>query len=160
MRKLAASGTVAALIAGSVFAATTAAGSPQGSTIRLYEHDTAATSLDLGPTGESAGDEFVFAGDTFKRKGDPKLGRAAGVCTTASTGAAGESICTVDFTLRGGQITTEGLYVTADLFGGKTLDMTITGGTGRYHNAHGDGTVTVPQDVPDLADANFVLKLR
>ena len=57
------------LVAGTIFAATSAGGSPSASTIRIYHHDTSQASLDLGAPGESAGDQFLFAGDTFKRKG-------------------------------------------------------------------------------------------
>jgi hypothetical protein len=160
MRRLIATGTIVAGLAGTVLAVASAAGSPGGSVIRLYEHDTSRSSIDLGDSGDSAGDQFLFAGDTFKRKGDAKVGRAAGVCTTVSTGDAGEVICAVNFSLRGGQIATQGLFVAADLFGGKTVSFPITGGTGRYRLARGDATVEVPRDVPNLADANFVLNVR
>lgn len=161
MRRLAVWGTVAAaLTAGTVVAVTSAAGRSDASTIRLYEHDTSQASIDLGASGDSEGDEFVFAGDTFKRKGEAKLGRAAGTCTTVSTGSAGEVVCVVNFSLPGGQIATQGLFVAADLFGGKTLSFPITGGSGRYRHARGDATVEIPQDVPNLADANFVLRVH
>lgn len=150
----------ATLVAGTAFAATAAGGSSAASTIRLYEHDTSQASLDLGATGESAGDQFLFAGDAFKSKGGPQLGRAAGTCTTTSTGAAGETLCVVNFSLRNGQIATQGLFIAADLFGGKTLTYPITGGSGKYRHARGEATVQIPQDVADLADANFTLRLR
>ena len=160
MRRFVLYGVIAAVCAaGTVLVATAAGGAPT-TTIRLYHHDTSQASIDLGDTGESPGDEFVFAGDTFARKGSPKLGRAAGTCTTMSAGAAGEVICAVNFSLPGGQITTSGLFVAAELFGGKTLGFAITGGTGRYRHARGQGTVAIPQDVPNLADANFVLRPR
>ena len=59
-------------------AAVTAGGSSTATTIRLYEHDTSTTNLDLGDAGDSPGDQFVFAGDTFARKGGAKIGRLAG----------------------------------------------------------------------------------
>jgi hypothetical protein len=37
--------------------------------------------------------------------------------------------------------------------------LTVLGGTGMYTNATGTGTVQIPQDVPNQADANFVLNL-
>lgn len=160
MRRLAASVTIAAALTATVFAVTSAAGKSDATTIRLYEHDTSQASVDLGTKGDSESDQFVFAGDTFKHKGDAKLGRAAGTCTTVSTGPAGEVICVVNFSLPGGQISTAGLFVAAELFGGKTLSYPITGGSGRYRHARGEATVEVPQDVPDLADANFVLRVR
>jgi hypothetical protein len=150
----------ALLVAGTVFAATSAGGSSTGSTIRLYEHDTSMESIDLGMPEESVGDQFLFAGDTFNRKGGTQLGRAAGTCTTMSTGSAGEVLCVVSFSLPHGEIATQGLLVAADLFGGKTPTFPITGGTGRYRHARGEASVQIPQDVPNLADANFTLRLR
>jgi hypothetical protein len=150
----------ATLVAGTLFAATAAGGSSNASTIRVFQHDTSQANLDLGATGESAGDQFLFAGDAFKRKGGTQIGRAAGTCTTMSTGAAGEVLCVVSFSLRDGQIATQGLFVAADLFGGKTLTYPISGGTGRYRHARGEVSVQIPQDVPDLADANFTFRLR
>jgi hypothetical protein len=76
-------------VAGTVFGVTSAGSSSAASTIRLYHHDTSQASLDLGAPGDSAGDQFLFAGDTYKRKGGTQVGRAAGTCTTMSTGAAG-----------------------------------------------------------------------
>ena len=66
----------------------------------------------------------------------------------------------MNFSLRNGQIATDGLFVAADLFGGKTLTFPITGGTGRYRHARGEASVQIPQDIPDLADANFTLRPR
>ena len=161
MRRSAASVAIGGiLVAGTIFAATAAGGSSNSSTIRLYHHDTSQENIDLGAPGPSEGDQFLFAGDTFKRKGGTQLGRGAGTCTTMSTGAAGEVLCVVNFSLRNGQIATEGLFVSADLFGGKKLTYPITGGSGRYRQARGEVSVQIPQDVPELADANFTLRLR
>jgi hypothetical protein len=161
MRRSAAFATGGAiLVAGAALAATAAGGSSSGSTIRLYEHDTSMASIDLGAPQESAGDQFLFAGDTFNHKGGTRLGRAAGTCTTMSVGDAGEVLCVVNFSLPDGQIATQGLFVAAQLFGGRTVSFPITGGTGRYRHARGVGSVQIPQDVPNLADANFTLRLR
>jgi hypothetical protein len=161
MRRSALYGAIAATLAtGTAFAVTAADGSSTPATIGLYEHDTSQASIDLGDTGDSPGDQFVFAGDTYKKKGAAQVGRAAGVCTTVSTGSAGEVICVVNFSLPGGQIAGHGLFTASELFGGKTVGFAITGGTGRYRHARGEATVKVPQDVPDLADANFVLRVR
>jgi hypothetical protein len=162
MRRSAVFGTIASTLAAGAVVAVTAAGSSSTTTttISLYEHDTSQANVDVGSPGESEGDLFVFAGDTYKNKGGAKVGRAAGTCTTLSTGPAGEVMCVINFSLPGGQISTQGLSVTADEFGGETVSFPITGGTGRYRHVHGEGTVQVPQDVPNLADANFVLRLR
>jgi hypothetical protein len=153
-------GAAAPTLAAGIFAVASAGGSPAASTIALYEHDTTQASIDLGDKGDSPGDQFVFAGDTFARKGAPKLGRAAGTCTTMSTGAQGEVLCVVTYSLPGGQISSQGLFVSSDLFGGKTLTGPVTGGSGTYRHARGEGSVHIPQGVPNLADAEFVLRLR
>lgn len=152
-------GLVAMLAAG-ILAATSAGSGSTASTIRLYEHDTSQASIDLGAPGDSEGDQFVFAGNASERKGGTKLGRAAGSCTTMSTGGGGEVLCVVNFALRNGQIATQGVLVASDLFGGKKLTYPITGGSGRYRDARGAATVQIPQDIPNLADARFTLSLR
>jgi hypothetical protein len=95
----------------------------------------------------------------FDHKGGTKLGRLGGHCETISTGRHGETRCPGVFTLSGGQIVIDGLDDTAALFGGKIVPVTITGGTGIYRNVRGDGTVEVPTNVPNQADADFVLHL-
>jgi hypothetical protein len=167
MRKRAAFGAVLAIVLGVVgFYAVGPAGSAtkatsiRGRTIRLYEHDTQQAQLDLGDKGDSPGDRFFYSGDLFDRKGGRNVGRTAGSCDTSSTGAHAESLCISTLILAGGHIMTQSLNNTADLFGGKTVPWAITGGTGIYRNIHGYATVQVPQDVPNLADANFVLYLR
>jgi hypothetical protein len=143
-----------------VLTAASAGGNPTARTIRLYEHDTSQANIDLGEPGDGVGDQFVFAGDTFSHKGGKKLGRLAGTFTTASPGDSGELVVAATFALPDGQISTQGLFVASDLFGGKTASFAITGGTGRYRHARGVGTVQLPQDVPNLTDARFVLRLR
>jgi hypothetical protein len=131
-------------------------------TLRFFEHDTQQASLDLGPQGTGPGDQFIYSGDLFDHAGGTKVGHTAGQCTTLSGNvtAAGDVLCTGTFVLDRGQITTQGLFDSAALFGkGQTVPWAIVGGTGIYHNAHGDGTVQVPVDVPNQTDANFVLNV-
>jgi hypothetical protein len=125
--------------------------------MRLFEHDTSQTQIDLGDKGMSPGDKFVFAGDVFDRKGGTKLGRLGGECTTASPT---ETFCVASFKLHGGQIVGQGIADSAALFGGKTVTSPITGGTGRYSRARGYWTVRIPPDVPNLTDAYFVIHLQ
>ena len=148
-----------------VCAASTACGAPdtpQQKTLSLYEHDTQQANLDLGSPGAGPGDVYVFAGDLFDHQGGTKLGRAGGNVTTTSGDPTtpGEVLVTATFTLAGGQIETQGLYDRSALFSGRTLPVAITGGTGDYRDARGDGTVQIPPDVPNQTDANFVFNLR
>jgi hypothetical protein len=157
MRKRVGAGIVAVAAAAGTFAIAGPAGSaaPRG-TMSLYEHDTSQTQIDLGDKGAGPGDQFVFAGDVFDRKGGTKLGRAGGSCTTASPT---ETFCTVLLKLRGGQIVSEGFGDTAAIFGGKTVASPIIGGSGKYRHARGYMSVRVPPDVPNLTDAYFVVHL-
>jgi hypothetical protein len=148
---------VAALAGGTFFVAGSSGKTRPHGTLSLFEHDTSQAQLDLGETGTGPGDQFVFAGDLFDRKGGTKLGRLGGYCTTVSPT---ETFCTSSFVLKGGQITSQGMANSAALFGGKTLGVPITGGTGIYRNARGYGTVRIPQGVPNLTDAYFVLHSR
>ena len=154
-------GVAAATVLTITWISTGPADSAAGKVIRVYEHDTQQTSLDLGEKGESAGDLFIYSGDLFNKKGGKNIGRAAGQCLTVSTGSVhAESICSVHMTLASGKIIAEGLANTADIFGGKTVTIPITGGTGIYRNARGYATGSVPQDVPNYTDAIFVLYLN
>jgi hypothetical protein len=131
-------------------------------TLRLFLRDTQQAALDLGPQGTGPGDQFIYSGDLFDHAGGVKVGHTAGQCTTFSgnASAAGDVFCTATFVLDRGQITTQGLFDSAALFGrGQTLPWAIAGGTGIYHNARGDGTAQVPVDVPNQTDANFVLNV-
>lgn len=131
-------------------------------TLRFFEHDTQQATLDLGPQGTGPGDQFIYSGDLFDHAGGRKVGHTAGQCTTLSGNAtaAGDVLCTAAFVLDRGQITTQGLFDSAALFGrGQTLPWAVVGGTGIYRNARGDGTAQVPVDVPNQTDANFVLNL-
>jgi hypothetical protein len=136
---------------------------PQQKTVSLYLHDTQpAANLDLGSPGAGPGDVFVFAGDVFDHKGGTKLGRAGGHATTTSGDPTtpGELLFTVTFALARGQIEAQGIFDSSALFAGQTLPIAVIGGTGDYRDARGEGTTQVPVDVPNLADANFVLTIR
>lgn len=152
-------GAAAAAVLVMTGATMSGAGGASVRTLRFYEHDDQDVYLDLGDKGDSPGDRYTYAGNLFDRKGGKTIGRVAGVCEALSTGAAhAESACTVNFVLAGGEIVGGGLFKTAELFGGgKTLTFPLTGGTGIYRNIHGWGTVQVPPDVPNYADANWVL---
>lgn len=152
----------AAVVAAAVVALTgSAQAAPHGRPISLHEHDTQQASIDLGDPGPGIGDLFLFAGDVFDHHGGKKLGTARGSCTTVSGDAAapGDLSCDLVFVLADGQIRAGGLFDTTALFGGATLPLAVTGGTGRYRDARGDGTGRVPPEVPGATDADFVLNL-
>jgi hypothetical protein len=130
-------------------------------TLVLFEHDNQQNFVDNNDQGPSPGDQFLFAGDVFDRPGGVLLGTTAGICTTISGDeTAGQTSCSATFTLAGGQIVVQGLADTAALLGrGDVNPLAITGGTGIYRGASGDGSIQVLVGSPNQADANFVLNL-
>jgi hypothetical protein len=132
-----------------------------GTTLRFFEHDTQQTALDLGDRGTSSGDAHIFSGDLFDHPGGTNVGRIGGQCITIIANATdpGELFCNGILVFNRGQITIQGLFDGAAFFGGRNVVFSITGGTGTYRDAHGDGTVQLPPDVPHRTNANFVLRL-
>jgi hypothetical protein len=130
-------------------------------TLVFFEHDTVQHQADLGGPGPGQGDQLIFAGDVFDRPGGVFLGTTGGSCTTLTgNDTAGQSTCNGTFNLAGGQIVFQGVVDTAALFvRGDTVPVSVVGGSGMYQNARGNGTVQVPPDVPNRADANFVVNL-
>lgn len=150
MRKLAVVVTVVAV--GS------AGGATAGTELRFFTHDTQQAQLDLGDNGDSVGDRYVFSGDVFDHEGGTKVGRLTGVCDTASRRAAndGEDICVAILDLARGQLMTSATVDHAAFLEGTPQLISITGGTGIYRDAHGDGTVTVL----NATDTNTVVRLN
>jgi hypothetical protein len=147
-----------ALPTAGVFAPTATAAD---TTLVLFEHDIVQHQADLGAAGSGPGDQFIFAGDVYDRPGGMFLGTAGGSCTTLTGDqTSGQQTCNGTFNLAGGQIVVQGMADTGALFArGDAVPISIVGGTGAYLNARGDGTIQVPPDVPDQADANIVLNV-
>jgi hypothetical protein len=138
--------TVAALAVSSVAPATGGSlSSASRDTIRVVattaEEDTAY--IDLGATGESIGDMFVFS-STLTRHGRT-VGHAGVVCTVVSMDPA-EAQCLGTASFRNGQITVQGLVPDAS----SRFDLAITGGTGRYEGAGGTLTVHEVSDTREV----------
>src|SRR6478609_9199298 len=72
---------------------------PGVTTLRFFEHDTQQTNLDLLRSGESPGDQSLFAGDLFDHAGGTQVGHTAGQCTALSGSAAGDILCIQTFVL-------------------------------------------------------------
>ena len=148
--------TVAAL---GVYAASSSA-DESGRTIRLFQRDTAGTYVDLGDPDDSAGDQFIFAGDLFKlEKGDKpgkKIGRIRGTDTTVSfdpEAGDGEGQIVATLVLPDGQITAQGLVT----FSQNRFTVAITGGTGEFRKSRGEVEV---KNVPDSDDRVVTIRLN
>jgi hypothetical protein len=159
MRKLAVVATVVA--AGSAivgfFIPESAGPVSAGTEVRFFTHDTQQAQLDLGDKGDSLGDRYVFSGDVLDHEGGTKIGRLTGFCDTVSRRAAndGEDICFANVVLARGQLMSSTTVDHAGFLGGTPQRISITGGTGIYRDAQGEGTVTVL----NATDTNTVIHL-
>jgi hypothetical protein len=89
--------------------------------------------IDLGPAGASAGDETLIAGDITK--GNVR-GYTSADCVAISK-FHGIGLCEVDFLLKGGTIATRASSTSKS----PVQVLAVVGGTGRYADAAGSGTL-------------------
>ena len=100
-------------------------------TVTLVERATSDTVTDTGAKGDSVGDILTFANDLYDKDNKTKVGSDNGYCFRTVAGKAWE--CAFTNMLDGGQINVAGPFLD-----GQDSTMAIIGGTGRYHNAHGE----------------------
>ncbi len=103
--------------------------------------------VDIGPSGPSPGDIYVFVEDVFDTA-DTRIGSADGRCNLIDPARA-RFECAIVTNVSGGSITTEGILVNQP---GATSTGAITGGTGSYAGAKGEATLVLggpagPHDV-------------
>jgi hypothetical protein len=96
-------------------------------TLHLTEKQTFQRYVDKGARGESPGDIRTFGGTVFQH--GTKIGHDRIRCVVAAR-------CSARVWIRGGSLISNGFIANGPSFSAK-----ITGGTGKYVNAH--GTVTV-----------------
>jgi hypothetical protein len=123
----------------------TSAPSPAGSrddddeveVIRVLATTVQEADLDLGAQGDSLGDQFIFS-DDLSRRGE-KVGIDGGHCTLVrlEPRVSATLQCLVTADLPKGQITAQGLITFTEETEGEPFRIAITGGTGRYKEAHG-----------------------
>jgi allene oxide cyclase-like protein len=111
--------------------------------------------LDLGAPGPSVGDRFVLSGDVFRNDEPAGVGGLECVTLLFTPGPdpAGEpnaltDQCYATLSLPEGQITVQGLV---DRTGPVPVTLAVTGGTGRYRNAHGELETSGPNAEGDEA---------
>jgi hypothetical protein len=116
--------------------------------IRVTERAAQDAFLDLGEPEDSLGDQIVFSNDLFR--GGVKVGTDGGVGTLVRLEP--RVAATIQFVatarLPRGQITVQGLVRFTD--GPSTFNVAITGGTGRFREAHGVLTVEEVSDTESL----------
>jgi hypothetical protein len=90
-----------------------AASKPRARTFTMYTATTQFKLIDQGDPGFSLGDQDVFTDNVFTRKNGARLGIDGGVCTVVLVASAatlsGTLQCLVTYSLKGGQITAQGL---------------------------------------------------
>jgi hypothetical protein len=101
--------------------------------------------LDLGDQGFTLGDQIAFSDDLLSKPSGKPAGLDGGVCTLIrvinADAQTGTVQCLITYSLKGGQVTTQGLLTLTN--GGflGTQVAAITGGTGPYGNARGESTL-------------------
>jgi hypothetical protein len=118
--------------------------------ISLVEHATTDTTTDTGATGDSVGDVLTFANPVFDRTNTKQVASDQGYCIRVAVGKSYE--CTWTNFLAGGQIVVQGPF-----FDAKDSTLAITGGTGRFQNAHGTMHLHAR---PGGTSYDFVFRLR
>jgi hypothetical protein len=125
----------AALAAGAAIAATAPAHTARARPIHLVEVERNSTQLDLGARGFSPGDRQTISSDLFTPSGH-KAGRLDDDCAITQAGARPEAVCSFVITLRQGQLS--GSFAQNLTARDADKRQAITGGTGRFTDAHGE----------------------
>lgn len=135
---------VAAGAAGAAALATTGTASAgtaahSSRTFTVKAHPGSDSSIDVGDSGFSAGDEDLVVASLTR--GGTHVGRLVGSCTNVRVAASVDQLCEFVLKLDHGQITASGT-VRAGQSGPETFRLPILGGTGRYQWAGGQIAVT------------------
>jgi len=130
--------------------------------IDIISRATAINNLvDVGPAGLSPGDIYVFVDDVFLANApDQKVGQALGRCTVIdpATARLGCNITTTLGATNGvpNSIISDGTLINAP--GAKSTGA-ITGGTGRFRNARGEGVLDLgPPEGPHRVTFQLILQ--
>jgi hypothetical protein len=98
--------------------------------ITVVERAVSDSVVDLGPQGDSVGDQLAFANPVYDRTNSHKVGRDQGSCVRTVAGKAWQ--CSFTTSLAHGSLVVEGPF-----YDTKDSVLAITGGTGSYSRARG-----------------------
>jgi hypothetical protein len=147
---------VAAVAAGITPASSTARTAQHTTTIHVVQTNRAVfTNVDVGPAGESIGDYVVITGPLVRPGSTTTVGSTAVICTSLRTGTTAPLQCLGTCHLAAGDITIQGLFITAT---GRHNRLAVTGGTGAYQRARGEFVATILND--GSTDGLFRLTLQ
>jgi hypothetical protein len=110
--------------------------------LRIVAEEIQSEYLDLGTPGPSLGDELVFSETLFKK--GHEVGTSGAVCTVVQAIAPYDVLtyhCVGTLSLKGGQITLQGLIEVQGEDDPGPFRVAITGGTGKYRGAGGEAKV-------------------
>jgi hypothetical protein len=96
----------------------------------VVERAVTDTLVDLGPTGDSRGDQLAFANPVYNSTNTKKVGRDQGSCVRTAVGKAWQ--CSFTTWLPKGSLVVEGPF-----YDNRDSVLAITGGTGGYSQARG-----------------------
>ena len=120
-------------------------GGLSGHAITVFGTTAQLNLIDQGEPGFTLGDQIVFADDLLTKPNGKPAGTDGGVCTvvrvTDAGARSGTAQCEVTYALKAGQVTAQGLATMTDGGFSGTQVAAITGGTGRFRNAHGESTL-------------------
>ena len=134
-------------------------------TINLTSRVGQEAELDLGATGFTVGDRFVFSDDIFRN--GRNVGLLGGECTTVRilpqplpAGQEPQSStvnCVVTLDLGKGQVTGQALLTFSQETQGRPFTFAVTGGTGPYRTAHGEARVTETSETESRIKLKLIL---
>lgn len=123
--------------------------------IRYLSTNPRNTDLDLGKKGPGAGDQQVFVNDAVKA--GATIGYESGACQlTLLKPRRLVASCASTLVLSDGTITMQGVFAEDPSEGPQGLRFAVTGGTGAYAGATGEG---VGRFLPGTNDVRTVLRL-
>jgi hypothetical protein len=151
---------IAAIVvaAGSVGLASARSSDGGSRTFTVFSETVQFAAIDLGDSGTSLGDQFVFSDDLLTEKGGDKVGFDGGVCTLVRRDEASRTDtvqCAVTFSFEGGQIATQALLTLHDGHFSGTEVGPVTGGSGEFRGASGEVAVEFFSDI----EANITFDL-
>jgi hypothetical protein len=105
--------------------------------------------VDVGPKGDSLGDQMVFSDKLYEDSGSNQVGTLDGFCVLTHVNKEKKSItqeCVITLTLPKGHLTAQGVIRFSAATAHDAFPIAITGGTSNYDHASGEAHVTFLSD--------------
>ena len=105
--------------------------------------------VDVGPKGDSLGDQMVFSDKLYQDSGSHQIGKVDGFCVLTHVDKGKKAItqeCVITLTLPKGHLTAQGVIRFSAATAHDTFPIAITGGTHNYDHASGEAHVTFLSD--------------